>query len=67
MSEGSGQQRYCRNCGTEIRPGMSFCVSCGAPVTPVAGDPGPTNPGPTPSDEPSPFDNLMAWLRQATG
>lgn len=67
MSEGSGQQRYCRNCGTEIRPGMSFCVSCGAPVTPVAGGPGPTNPGPTPSDEPSPFDNLMAWLRQATG
>ncbi len=66
MSEGSGQQRYCGNCGAEIRSGMSFCVSCGAPVMPAAGGPGPTNPGPTPSDEPSPFDNLMAWLRQAT-
>ncbi len=65
MSEESGQ-RYCRNCGAEIRSGMSFCVSCGAPVTPVAGDPGPTNPGPNPSDEPSPFDNLLTWLRQAT-
>ncbi len=67
MSEGSGQQRYCRNCGAEIRSGMSFCVSCGAPVTPVAAGAGPTNPGPTPSNEPSPFDNLMAWLRQAAG
>ncbi len=66
MSEESGQQRYCRNCGSEIRSGMSFCVSCGTPVTPVAGDPGPTNPGPTPSDGPSPFDNLLISLRQAT-
>ncbi len=30
MSEGSGSQRYCGNCGTEIRAGTSFCVSCGA-------------------------------------
>ena len=32
MSEGEGaeqQQRYCTNCGAEIRPGTSFCVSCG--------------------------------------
>ncbi len=28
MSEGS--QRYCGNCGAEIRAGTSFCVSCGA-------------------------------------
>ncbi len=30
MSEGS--QRYCGNCGTEIRSGISFCVSCGQQV-----------------------------------
>jgi hypothetical protein len=30
VSEGpSQQQRYCTNCGIEIRPGNSFCVSCG--------------------------------------
>jgi hypothetical protein len=32
VSEGSRQgqqQRYCTNCGAEIRPGNSFCVSCG--------------------------------------
>jgi hypothetical protein len=30
VSEGPGQQqRYCTNCGAEIRPGNSFCVSCG--------------------------------------
>lgn len=45
MSEGTQPGRYCRNCGTEIRPGMTFCVSCGAPVTPVAGGPGPSSPG----------------------
>ncbi len=33
MSEGSGQ-RYCGNCGAEIRSGTSFCVSCGASLTP---------------------------------
>ncbi len=33
MSEGSGQ-RYCRNCGAEIRSGTSFCVFCGASLTP---------------------------------
>lgn len=42
MPEESGQQRYCRNCGTEIRPGTSFCVSCGAPLRPHIQDPGPS-------------------------
>ena len=32
MSEGSGSRRYCGNCGTEIRSGTSFCVSCGQQV-----------------------------------
>lgn len=45
MSEGTQPGRYCRNCGTEIRPGMTFCVSCGTPVTPVGGGPGPSSPG----------------------
>ncbi len=30
MSEGS--QRYCGNCGTEIRAGTKFCISCGQQV-----------------------------------
>lgn len=35
MSEGSGQpQRYCRNCGAEVRSGIQFCVSCGASLAP---------------------------------
>ena len=39
MSEGPGQrQRYCTNCGAEIRPGYSFCVSCGTLVTSRAED-----------------------------
>jgi hypothetical protein len=34
VSEGPGQrQRYCTDCGTEIRPGNSFCTSCGTPLT----------------------------------
>ncbi len=32
MPEGSGSQRYCGNCGAEIRAGTSFCVSCGQQV-----------------------------------
>ena len=32
-SQGSRQpQRYCRNCGVEIRSGDRFCASCGASV-----------------------------------
>ncbi len=50
MSEGSGQpQRYCRNCGAEVRSGTSFCVSCGTPV-----DGGPASPGPDHSSSPPP-------------
>ena len=28
------QQRFCTNCGAEIRQGTSFCVSCGASLNP---------------------------------
>lgn len=35
MSEGSEQpQRYCTNCGAELRAGTDFCVSCGAKTAP---------------------------------
>ena len=34
MSESSGSQRYCRNCGTEVRLGTQFCVSCGVRLHP---------------------------------
>ena len=67
MSEETGQQRYCGSCGAEVRSGMTFCVSCGTPLAAASREPGLTNPGPTPSDEPSPFDNLLTWSRQAAG
>jgi hypothetical protein len=44
---------------------MAFCFSCGAPLTAGAQEPDPAHPGPTPSEEPSPLDKLMTWLRQA--
>jgi len=39
---------------------MSFCVSCGTPVVPVAGDPGPSSPGP---DSPDLLRSLLGDLR----
>ncbi len=42
-------QRYCTNCGAQIRPGNAFCVSCGAPLTPDTGQAAPLDPGPEPS------------------
>src|SRR5829696_5157009 len=70
MSEGDGseQQRYCTNCGAEIRPGTSFCISCGTPLTAGTQEPGTSHPGPShseppPSEEPSPFDNLLLKIR----
>src|SRR5215218_4040802 len=57
--EGSEQQqRYCTNCGAEIREGTSFCISCGTPLTAGAQEP-PPHPEPPPSRGPSPFDNLL--------
>jgi len=44
---------------------MPFCFSCGAPLTTGAQEPDPTHLEPTSSEEPSPFDKLMTWLRQA--
>jgi hypothetical protein len=39
VSEGPGQQqRYCTNCGAEIRPGNTFCVSCGQWLGPRDGN-----------------------------
>jgi hypothetical protein len=58
-------QRYCTNCGAQVRPGTAFCVSCGASLTPGAQEVGPTNPGPTPSEGSSLFDTLLVQLRRA--
>lgn len=33
MSDAFQPQRYCRNCGGQIRPDSSFCISCGAPLS----------------------------------
>ena len=45
MSERPGQpQRYCGNCGAEIRLDTAFCVSCGAPLASGSGQSGPEPP-----------------------
>jgi len=40
MHEGSSEQRYCTNCGSQISPRDAFCGSCGARLSssPVADD-----------------------------
>ncbi len=50
MSEGSGQ-RYCGNCGTEVRPDTSFCVSCGASLPLRSADYKPTSSKSSPSEQ----------------
>lgn len=65
MSEGS--QRYCGNCGTEIRSGISFCVSCGKPVNGGAASPGPDNPVPPPTPFRSFADTLKETFQGLTG
>ena len=52
MSEREGSespQRYCQNCGAEVRPGTSFCVACGASLVQE-----PEGQGPTHSEPPLP-------------
>ena len=34
----------CPNCGSELKPGASFCVSCGSPVSAPAPAPAPRQP-----------------------
>lgn len=66
MPEGSGQpQRYCRQCGAEIRPGTRFCVSCGVSLVPEqsnSGDTRPTSPPPQPAP-PGPTGDPIATLK----
>lgn len=62
MAEGSEGQLYCRNCGAELRPGMTFCTSCGAPVSSGAGGPGPSSSGP---DGPRRLGSFVGDLRRS--
>lgn len=70
MSEGAEQsQRYCQNCGAAIRPGTSFCVSCGTPLNQGTGEQGPNNtvhPPPTPSRSLADTlrETLLGWSRR---
>ncbi len=65
MSEGS--QRYCGNCGTEIRSGIRFCVSCGKPVNREPASSSPDNPVPPPSTPSRSFvDTLRETFRGLT-
>ncbi len=64
MSEGSGQpQRFCTNCGAEIRAGNSFCVSCGRPVNGGPASPGPDYSAPPPPTPPQ--QSLADTLRKS--
>ncbi len=63
MSEGTGQpQRYCRNCGAEVREGTQYCVSCGASLVrePSSSDEVHSVPPP-----PTPSRSLVDTLREA--
>jgi hypothetical protein len=58
-------QRYCTNCGAEVRPGTAFCVSCGTNLTPGAVGPDTAGSEPPPQGRPS---SLGAGsLRQMAG
>lgn len=61
MPEGS-VQRYCANCGAEVRPDTSFCVSCGTPLSrgPAENDTDQSVPPP-----PTPPRSLTDTLRKA--
>lgn len=65
----SNQDRFCRNCGAEIREGTSFCVSCGVAFTQgaVPSDSLSSEP-PTSGPSSSFFDSLReqfeGWRRQ---
>ncbi len=61
MSEGSGSQRYCGNCGAEIRSGTSFCVSCGAELVQ---EPARTNPAHSVPPPPSSATSFADTLRE---
>lgn len=65
MSEGLGQH-YCGNCGTEIRSGTSFCVSCGTPASGGPASPGPDNPVPPPTPSRSLANTLKQTFRGLT-
>lgn len=55
------QDRYCRNCGAELREGTSFCVSCGVPFTQVAG---PSAPPPSEPPTSASFDSFVNAVRE---
>ncbi len=61
MSEGLGPQRYCRNCGAEIRSGISFCVSCGASLASGQTDSNPTSSESSPSEQTASPTNTNVW------
>lgn len=48
LGEGIVEDRFCGYCGQELRPGDSFCPSCGKPTTRDAQAPTPEASGPPP-------------------
>ena len=51
----------CPNCGSELKPGASFCVSCGSPVSAPAPAPAPQQPV-TITTEPAKQENFAKGL-----
>lgn len=60
MPEGNEQpQRYCQNCGAEVRPGTSFCVSCGKSLFQEPESSSNTFEAPSPSGSTGSFSNTL--------
>ncbi len=59
MSEGS--QRYCGNCGAEVRQDTRFCVSCGAGLKPGSQNPNTTSSNSSPSEKVDSSANETLW------
>lgn len=62
------QQRYCRTCGAEVRPGSAFCISCGTRLIPGPEGEGTPHPAPPPGGWSMPFaDTIHESLQGASG
>lgn len=62
-SEEGQSQKYCTNCGAQVRTSNAFCVSCGASLSSGAESSGAADPDPTASRGASSLiDDAKAWF-----
>jgi hypothetical protein len=67
----TGRPRYCRGCGSQVRPGLEFCTECGLavgpgrampiPSPPVTGQHAPAITQPRPNRSPGPDRQPTQW------